>query len=45
MAFENRIDAGRQLAARLREYAGRSDVLVLACRAAAFRSPSKSRRR
>ena len=30
MRFRNRIDAGRQLAAQLREYAGRSDVLVLA---------------
>ena len=28
-AFRNRIDAGRQLGARLSEYAGRSDVLVL----------------
>ena len=28
-AFRNRIDAGRQLGARLGEYAGRSDVLVL----------------
>jgi predicted phosphoribosyltransferase len=27
--FENRLDAGRQLAARLGEYAGRSDVVVL----------------
>lgn len=30
MRFKNRADAGRQLAARLTEYAGRSDVLVLA---------------
>lgn len=30
MRFRNRIDAGRQLAAQLTEYAGRSDVLVLA---------------
>ncbi|MBE3064544.1 MAG: phosphoribosyltransferase [Spirochaetes bacterium] len=30
MRFRNRIDAGRQLAERLTEYAGRSDVLVLA---------------
>ena len=30
MRFKNRTDAGRQLAARLTEYAGRSDVLVLA---------------
>ena len=29
MRFRNREDAGRQLAARLSEYAGRSDVLVL----------------
>ena len=28
-AFRNRTDAGRQLGARLAEYAGRSDVLVL----------------
>jgi erythromycin esterase-like protein/predicted phosphoribosyltransferase len=27
--FENRVDAGRQLASRLKEYANRSDVLVL----------------
>ncbi len=30
MRFENRHDAGRQLAARLAEYADRSDVIVLA---------------
>ena len=30
MRFKNREDAGRQLAAHLTEYAGRSDVLVLA---------------
>ena len=30
MQFRNRVDAGRQLAAKLAEYAGRSDVLVLA---------------
>ena len=30
MRFKNRIDAGRQLAARLGSYAGRSDVVVLA---------------
>ena len=30
MRFRNRIDAGRQLAARLTEYGGRPDVLVLA---------------
>ena len=30
MGFRNRADAGRQLAAHLTEYAGRSDVLVLA---------------
>ena len=30
MRFKNRTDAGRQLATRLTEYAGRSDVLVLA---------------
>lgn len=30
MRFRNRVDAGRQLAAQLTEYAGRSDVLVLA---------------
>ncbi len=30
MRFRNRIDAGRQLAAQLTEYAGRSDVLVMA---------------
>src|SRR2546421_22962 len=29
MLFRDRIDAGRQLAARLREYANRPDVLVL----------------
>ena len=29
MRFHNRIDAGRQLAARLTTYAGRSDVIVL----------------
>jgi putative phosphoribosyl transferase len=29
MRFKNRADAGRQLAVRLKEYAGRSDVLVL----------------
>ena len=29
MRFHNRTDAGRQLAARLTEYAGRSDVIVL----------------
>jgi erythromycin esterase-like protein/predicted phosphoribosyltransferase len=29
MQFENRVDAGRQLASRLKEYANRSDVLVL----------------
>jgi erythromycin esterase-like protein/predicted phosphoribosyltransferase len=30
MRFKNRIDAGRQLAAQLAEYAGRTDVTVLA---------------
>lgn len=30
MRFRNRVDAGRQLAAALSEYSGRSDVLVLA---------------
>ncbi|OFV90196.1 MAG: hypothetical protein A3H95_05205 [Acidobacteria bacterium RIFCSPLOWO2_02_FULL_64_15] len=30
MRFKNRVDAGRQLAARLSEYAHRSDVIVLA---------------
>ena len=30
MRFKNRVDAGRQLAARLTEYAGRKDVIVLA---------------
>ena len=30
MRFRNRVDGGRQLAARLEEFAGRSDVLVLA---------------
>ena len=30
MLFRNRTDAGRRLAARMPEYAGRSDVLVLA---------------
>src|SRR5713226_9413708 len=30
MIYRNRIDAGKQLAARLREYAYRDDVLVLA---------------
>jgi putative phosphoribosyl transferase len=30
MQFRNRTDAGRQLAARLIEYANRSDVVVLA---------------
>src|SRR5437763_4969817 len=30
MLFRDRIDAGRRLAARMPEYAGRSDVLVLA---------------
>ncbi len=30
MRFRNRIDAGQKLAARLEEFAGRSDVLVLA---------------
>ena len=30
MLFHDRIDAGRQLAAKLGEYAGRSDVIVLA---------------
>ena len=30
MQFKNRTDAGRQLATRLTDYAGRSDVLVLA---------------
>lgn len=30
MIFRNRRDAGRQLATRLREYAGREDVVVLA---------------
>jgi erythromycin esterase-like protein/predicted phosphoribosyltransferase len=30
MRFHNRTDAGRQLAVRLSEYAGRSDVIVLA---------------
>ena len=30
MRFKNRIDAGRQLAAHLKEYAGRTDVIVLA---------------
>lgn len=29
MRFKNRVDAGRQLAVRLNEYAGRSDVIVL----------------
>ena len=29
MRFHNRVDAGRQLAAQLTEYAGRSDVIVL----------------
>ncbi|MGB7217639.1 MAG: erythromycin esterase family protein [Vicinamibacterales bacterium] len=30
MRFKNRVDAGRQLAARLAEYANRSDVIILA---------------
>jgi predicted phosphoribosyltransferase len=30
MRFRDRVDAGRQLAARLSEYGGRSDVLILA---------------
>ena len=30
MSFRNRVDAGRQLAAALGRYAGRSDVIVLA---------------
>ena len=30
MRFKDRVDAGRELAARLTEYAGRSDVIVLA---------------
>ena len=30
MLFRDRTDAGRRLAARMTEYAGRSDVLVLA---------------
>ena len=30
MRLQDRVDAGRQLAARLPEYGGRSDVLVLA---------------
>lgn len=28
MKFRNRVDAGRKLASRLTEYAGRSDVIV-----------------
>lgn len=44
-AFADRTEAGRQLARSLKRYAGRANPLFSDFRAAAFRSPSKSRMR
>jgi hypothetical protein len=40
MTYRDRLDAGKQLAAQLSDYANRDDVLVSACSARYFSSES-----